>query len=45
MGKGKGSVYTQVISLKKGSIIYEFQNIKRPQIKEIFDFLKKKIVK
>ena len=41
MGKGKGSVYTKVLFLKKGSIIYEFKNIKSQQIKEVFNFLKK----
>ena len=41
MGKGKGSVYTKVLFLKKGSIIYEFKNIKKQQIQEVFNLLKK----
>ena len=41
MGKGKGSVYTKALFLKKGSIIYEFKNIKNQQIKEVFNFIKK----
>ena len=41
MGKGKGSVYTKVLFVKKGSIIYEFKNIKSQQIQEIFNKLKK----
>ena len=40
MGKGKGSIYTKVLFLKKGSIVYEFKNIKSQQIKEVFNFLK-----
>lgn len=41
MGKGKGPIYTEVVFLKKGSILYEFHNIKNQQIKEIFKFIKK----
>ena len=41
MGKGKGSVYTKVLFLKKGSIMYEFKNIKNQQIMEVFNTLKK----
>lgn len=41
MGKGKGSVYTRVLFLKKGSVIYEFKNIKNQQIQEVFNLLKK----
>ena len=41
MGKGKGSIYTKVLFLKKGSIIYEFRNIKSQQIQEVFNLLKK----
>lgn len=43
MGKGKGPIYTEVLYLKQGSIIYEFKNIKFLQIKEIFKFLKTQI--
>lgn len=43
MGKGKGSVYTEVLFLKKGSIIYEFKNITYQQIREVFNLVKKKI--
>ena len=41
MGKGKGSVYTKVLFLKKGSIIYEFKNVKSQQAWEVFNTLKK----
>ena len=41
MGKGKGSIYTRALFLKKGSIIYEFSNISDQQIKEIYMCLKK----
>ena len=40
MGKGKGSIYTKVIFLKKGSMIYEFANINSQQIKEVYIYLK-----
>ena len=41
MGKGKGSILTEVVFLKKGTIIYTFQNLKRQQIEEIFLLFKK----
>lgn len=41
MGKGKGSVYTKVLFLEKGSIIYEFKNIKSQQIRDVFNKFKK----
>ena len=41
MGKGKGSVYTRVLFLEKGSIIYEFKNIKHQQIEDVFNKFKK----
>nr|YP_009502223.1 ribosomal protein L16 [Porolithon onkodes]ASB29825.1 ribosomal protein L16 [Porolithon onkodes] len=41
MGKGKGSIYTRVIFLKKGSMIYEFANINTQQIMETHMYLKK----
>ena len=41
MGKGKGSIYTEVLFMKKGSIIYEFDNMKSSQVIEIFNFIKK----
>ena len=43
MGKGKGSIYTEVLFLKQGSIIYEFQNLKLQQIIEVYKFLKNKL--
>ena len=43
MGKGKGSIYTKVLFIEKGSIIYEFKNIKIQQLKEIYMFFKKHI--
>ncbi len=43
MGKGKGAIYTQVLFMKKGSIIYEFNNIKNTQLQEIFNKIKKQI--
>ena len=41
MGKGKGSIYTKVLFIEKGSIIYEFKNIKIQQMKETYTFFKK----
>lgn len=41
MGKGKGSVITEIVWLKKGSVIYEFENIKFHQVKETFLFFTK----
>ena len=43
MGKGKGPIYTEVLFLKKGSIIYEFENVKYSQVIEIFSFLEKQM--
>lgn len=41
MGKGKGSIYTKAVFLKKGFILYEFQNIKNQSITELFYFFRK----
>jgi ribosomal protein L16/L10AE len=41
MGKGKGSIYTKVVFLKKGFVLYEFQNIKNQSMKELFYFFRK----
>lgn len=41
MGKGKGTVYTEAVFLKKGFIIFEFQNVKYLHMIEIFNFFKK----
>ena len=41
MGKGKGSILTEVIFLRKGTIIYEFTNINYQQIKQLFSFFKR----
>lgn len=43
MGKGKGPIYTEVLFLKKGSMIYEFKNLTNQQIREVFTFIKKQI--
>ena len=43
MGKGKGAIYTEALFIKKGSIIYEFNNLKFSQIKEIFNTIKKQV--
>lgn len=43
MGKGKGMVYTQVAFIKPGFILFEFSNISKSQILEIFKFIKKRI--
>lgn len=43
MGKGKGPIYTEVLFLKKGSIIYEFKNLTFQQTKEFFNFVKNQI--
>lgn len=43
MGKGKGSIYTKALFLKKGSIICEFINIGPQQVNEVHRFFKKYI--
>lgn len=43
MGKGKGPIYTEVLFLKKGSIIYEFKNLTFQQNQEFFNFVKNQI--
>ena len=43
MGKGKGNIYTKAIFLKPGVIIFEFSEITKPQILELFYHLKKRI--
>lgn len=43
MGKGKGAIYTEVLFIKKGSILYEFNNLKNSQLQEIFNKIKKQI--
>ena len=43
MGKGKGSVFTEAAFLKKGTVLYEFKNIKHLQILEVFNFFKKHV--
>lgn len=43
MGKGKGLIYTEVLFLKKGSMIYEFKNLTNQQIREVFNFIRKQI--
>ena len=41
MGKGKGSISTKAVFLKRGFIIYEFTNISFQQARHILFFLKK----
>lgn len=43
MGKGKGSIYTEAVFLRSGSIIYEFKNYKKHQIIDLFNVFKKQI--
>lgn len=43
MGKGKGSIYTKALFLKRGSIIYELININNQQANEVYIFFKKHI--
>nr|YP_009660493.1 ribosomal protein L16 [Corallina chilensis]QCS25441.1 ribosomal protein L16 [Corallina chilensis] len=43
MGKGKGSIYTEAVLLKSGSIIYEFKNYKKHQIIDLFNLFRKQI--
>jgi len=43
MGKGKGAIYTEAVFLKKGTIIYEFQNLSPQQISEVLCFSKKQL--
>ncbi len=43
MGKGKGAIYTEALFLKKGTIIYEFQNLTFQQLSEVFEFIKNQL--
>lgn len=43
MGKGKGAIYTEALFLKKGTIIYEFENLTFQQILEVFECIKKQL--
>nr|AYR06678.1 ribosomal protein L16 [Rhodogorgon sp.] len=43
MGKGKGSIYTQLLFVKPGFILFEFSNISKQQAFEIFMFVRKRI--
>nr|YP_009002111.1 ribosomal protein L16 [Sporolithon durum]AGU16676.1 ribosomal protein L16 [Sporolithon durum] len=42
MGKGKGLVYTKSVFIKPGTILFEFSNTSKPQVKKIVNFIKKK---
>nr|YP_009511842.1 ribosomal protein L16 [Gracilaria gracilis]AXI97719.1 ribosomal protein L16 [Gracilaria gracilis] len=43
MGKGKGSIYTHAVYIKPGMILFEFDNITEQQMKNLFDYILKKI--
>nr|YP_010199687.1 ribosomal protein L16 [Gracilaria domingensis]UAD89595.1 ribosomal protein L16 [Gracilaria domingensis] len=43
MGKGKGAVYTHAVYVKPGMILFEFDNLTEQQIKNLFDYIFKKI--
>ena len=43
MGKGKRPIYTEVLFLRKGSIILEFNNLKGQQLKEIYYLVEKQL--
>ena len=43
MGKGKGNVYNKAVFLKPGTILFEFSEISKQQMNEVFNFLKKKV--
>lgn len=43
MGKGKGTIYTEAVFLKGGTIIFEFKNIKKSSLQELLLFLKKRM--
>lgn len=43
MGKGKGSIYTQMIFIRPGVILFEFEGLTNQKMIELFKFIKKKI--
>nr|YP_010199512.1 ribosomal protein L16 [Gracilaria baiana]UAD89370.1 ribosomal protein L16 [Gracilaria baiana] len=43
MGKGKGAIYTYATYIKPGMILFEFDNLTEQQIKNLFDYIFKKI--
>nr|AHX02422.1 ribosomal protein L16 [Ceramium japonicum] len=42
MGKGKGTFYAKALFLKPGNILFEFDNITKPQLCKLFHFIAKK---
>nr|WQF69671.1 ribosomal protein L16 [Ceramothamnion sp.] len=42
MGKGKGSIVTQIVFLKPGTILFEFDNLSMLQILKLLKFINKK---
>nr|YP_009504389.1 ribosomal protein L16 [Gracilaria chouae]AWX65726.1 ribosomal protein L16 [Gracilaria chouae] len=43
MGKGKGSIYTQAVYIRPGMILFEFDNITEQQMRNLFNYIFKKI--
>ena len=43
MGKGKGPIHTEVLYIKKGTLIYEFNILKSQQVREIYFLVEKYI--
>nr|YP_010199587.1 ribosomal protein L16 [Gracilaria cearensis]UAD89445.1 ribosomal protein L16 [Gracilaria cearensis] len=43
MGKGKGSIYTHAVYIRPGMILFEFDNLTEQQMKNLFNYIFKKI--
>nr|YP_009511792.1 ribosomal protein L16 [Gracilaria caudata]AXI97669.1 ribosomal protein L16 [Gracilaria caudata] len=43
MGKGKGSIYAHAVYIRPGMVLFEFDNIKEQQMKNLFNYISKKI--
>nr|AXF36252.1 ribosomal protein L16 [Gracilariopsis tenuifrons] len=43
MGKGKGSIYTKALYIRPGMVIFEFDNITEQQMRNLLDYISKKI--
>ena len=41
MGKGKGAIWTKMVFVRAGTVIFELSNIKKYQVVEVFNFIKK----
>nr|YP_010199637.1 ribosomal protein L16 [Crassiphycus corneus]UAD89545.1 ribosomal protein L16 [Crassiphycus corneus] len=43
MGKGKGPIYSHAVYIRPGMVLFEFDNITEQQMKNLFNYILKKI--